>query len=267
MKYKYTSLILVGDFWGLSLLLKYIPHQLVSCLICSSIRPQYIKKIEMLGRDLNKKVLIQPPYKSKYYPTFFDALKVDDYDLLICNSYSLLIQENVLELVNQNAINIHPSLLPKNRGPHPTQWVIIKGETQTGVTMHYMDNQFDCGDLISQQEISIDYYDTWVSLDEKISKTTESLIKTNIDRILCGNNERTQQDSSLSSKNGKLNADFPQIDFKTMTDLEIYNLIRGQVSPLSGAFITSKDGKRTHFPTLTSMKEIENLRRKWSKSE
>ena len=76
----------------------------------------------------------------------------------------------MLKLFNYNCINVHWALLPKNRGANPTQWAIIKGEDRTGVTIHYMDESLDSGDIISQKELNIAVENTWVDVNDKLKK-------------------------------------------------------------------------------------------------
>ena len=87
---------------------------------------------------------------------------------MICNSFSLILREDLLEKINYNAINIHSSLLPKNRGPNPIQWAILI-DKKTGLTIHFIDDGIDTGDIIFQKEVNIDFDDTWVVIT-KISK-------------------------------------------------------------------------------------------------
>ncbi len=264
MKTKFNSLVLVGDYWGLNLLLKYIPREKVKCLVCSSIRPQYITNIRKVADDLGVKCLVQPTYKSSHYSGFIEQLQSFEFDLLVCNSYSLLLTNDFLKLVNFNAINIHPSYLPKNRGPHPTQWVIIKGETETGVTMHYMDKKFDTGDITCQKKIVIDHEDTWISLDKKISCVTEEIIRENILKVLDGKLQRIAQEETECSTNGKLDEKFPKIDFATMNNLQIYNLIRAQLPPLKGAYVEDSSGILHYIEKFVPFDQIEALRAKYT---
>ena len=118
--------------------------------------------------------------------------------MLICNSYSLIIRKNILEIFKFNCINIHWSLLPKNRGPNPTQWAIIKGEDKTGLTIHYMNQNLDSGDIIYQEEVKIGIKDTWVIVNENLKKVSLKLLKAKLPNILKGKNPRLKQNNLLS---------------------------------------------------------------------
>lgn len=76
-------------------------------------------------------------------------------DLIICADFGLLIPEKILNLARLGALNLHPSLLPKYRGPAPIPWAILSEETQTGVSIIQMTSEFDQGPIIAQQPIPI----------------------------------------------------------------------------------------------------------------
>ncbi len=81
-------------------------------------------------------------------------------DLGIVCSYCKLLPKEFLEIPKDGFINVHPSLLPKYRGGNPYSHVIINGEKETGVTLHFMDEHFDTGDIITQQKVEIFDTDT-----------------------------------------------------------------------------------------------------------
>src|SRR3990167_542005 len=76
----------------------------------------------------------------------------EDFDLFIVASYGKIIPKSILEYPKFGALNVHPSLLPKFRGPSPIQSFILSGEEKTGVTIMLMDEQVDHGQILSQKE-------------------------------------------------------------------------------------------------------------------
>lgn len=74
--------------------------------------------------------------------------------------YGQRLSKSILDIPLKGCINFHPSLLPKYRGPTPVNWAIINGETETGVTAHYMEEEFDKGDIIFQRKLAISNDDT-----------------------------------------------------------------------------------------------------------
>lgn len=247
------------DFSGWESLKDLIPKSKIACLVGSCLRKEDLETLEEAAEIDSFHFLIQPTQKSKDFSQFLQDFQKLSPDLIFCRSYSLLIPDAVLKTVNDNAINLHPALLPKNRGPNPIQWAIIKGEIQTGVTLHCMNQDFDSGDIITQQKVEIAFEDTWVDLKDKLFTAAQELLSKELPKILSGQIQRVSQDEKQASQNSRITSDFPQIDFKTMSDLQIYNLIRAQVSPLQGAFVL-KEGKRIHFDQKLSLEEIKALR-------
>jgi UDP-4-amino-4-deoxy-L-arabinose formyltransferase/UDP-glucuronic acid dehydrogenase (UDP-4-keto-hexauronic acid decarboxylating) len=260
----FKRIILFGDDFGVSQLLKFVPIKKIKALVCASIRPQYIEELSSIAQELNIPLLIQPRHKSEAYEAFKNDLALLKPDLLLCNSYSMIIRTDVRHIFNENCINIHWSLLPKNRGPNPIQWALIKGEKETGVTIHYMDEGIDTGDVIAQQTISIDEKDTWVSLKDRLITVSSELIEHTLPIILLSQNTRVQQNEQLSSTNVRLDAKYPKIDFSTMSNLTIYNLIRAQIKPLKGAYI-ERYNEIVYLDTMVSLEEIKQLRETYGK--
>jgi len=144
------------------------------------------------------------------------------------------------------------------------QWAIINDDEYTGVTIHYMDNGVDTGDVIAQIKVKIDNTDTWVDLKDKLVIASDKILKETLAKILQGVNKREKQDERLSLSNFRLDTKYPRIDFELMNDKEIYNLIRAQVYPLKGAFI--QDGKkRVYFNKKVSLEDIKKLRKNYAK--
>ncbi|MEK7448141.1 MAG: formyltransferase family protein [Planctomycetota bacterium] len=260
---KYKQIVLVGDTVGILLLMKYAPQASITGIIAAGVRPQYINELSELSKNLGIRFLIQPEFKTNRYSGFLTGFKKLNADLLICNSYSMVIREDILKLINYNAVNVHWALLPKNRGPNPVQWAIIKEESQTGVTVHYMNDGIDSGDIIAQKAVPIDFKDTWCALSNKLSAATEDLLEEEIPRILTGVNKRFPQDNSQATRNTRLRPESPRIDFKVMTDMEIYNLIRAQVKPLKGAYL-EHNGEKVYFPEFIEHEKVKELRKKYA---
>lgn len=259
----YKRIIIFGDNYGIPLMLKYLPARLVRAVVAASIRPDYIKEIAKLASSLKASFLIQPRYNTREYALFFKAISKITPDLLICNSYSMIIRRDILKALGYNAINVHSALLPRNRGPNPVQWAIIKGECETGVTIHYMDERIDCGDIIAQKKVMVGFEDTWVALSRRITLAMEELLSEQITLILNAENNRYVQDGSLASYNKRLTANTPMIDFVKMSDTEIYNLIRAQVKPLRGAFVVHK-GRRLYFDEFVRRADIKKIRDRYA---
>ena len=151
---EFKKTLLFGTYEGVMQVLKNIDYgERIVSIIGPSIRPAELKLLEKLSKKINIPLISQPKYNSLEYKNFISKIHDLDYDSIISNSYSMIIRPDVLMYCNYNAINIHWSLLPLNRGPNPIQWAIIKGENYTGVTVHFIDDGLDTGDIIIQQKI------------------------------------------------------------------------------------------------------------------
>lgn len=261
--YRFRNIAVVGDNFGIRQIMKFLSPDLVRCLIAASIRRQYLSDIAETSREMDVPILIQPKYGSKEYVNFLASFQEQKADLIICNSYSMMIRKDLLESVNYNAINIHWALLPKNRGPNPIQWSIIRGEAKTGVTIHYIDHDIDSGDIIAQEEVDIGFNDTWNSLRDKLARASDRLLERELPNILSAEITRMPQNHRDATVNSRLTPDSPKINFSAMDDAEIYNLIRAQVHPLKGAYVDN-GGSRIYFSSFMKYEEVKELRKQYA---
>lgn len=258
----YGSIALFGDSSGINQLLQTVPNNIVKCIVGASNRPQYHSELKKISEELNCGFLIQPVRNKKEYSVFLQAFISYDAEIILCKSYSMILREELLQSVNFNAINFHASLLPANRGANPENWAIIKGERETGLTLHYMSAEIDGGDIIAQRKIEIDIDDTWVSLLNKIKMSQVDFLQDEIEKIIEGKNSRMRQELGDNILNKRLTPEFPEIEFDKMSDMQIYNLIRAQVHPLMGAYIL-KNKQRIYFNEFIPLEEIPELREKY----
>jgi methionyl-tRNA formyltransferase len=153
-----------------------------------------------------------------------------------------MIPKEMLNIPKYGAINMHGSLLPKYRGRCPINWVIINGETETGVTLHYMIEKPDAGDIIAQKRCRIDLEDTAFTLLSKIERAAAELLKETLPLIKESKNKRVKQDLSKGSYFGGRKPEDGRIDWNKKT-VEIYNLIRAVTHPYPGAYAFYKGSK------------------------
>jgi methionyl-tRNA formyltransferase len=110
---------------------------------------------------------------------FVKTLKDFHADMFVVVAYGQFLPAAVLDIPPLGAINVHPSLLPKYRGAAPVNWVIINGETETGVSIMKINHVMDAGDILAQEKVDIHADDTAVTLKEKIVRLSpEVLLKT-----------------------------------------------------------------------------------------
>lgn len=149
-----------------------------------------------------------------------------DPDLIITCAYGKILPKKLLETPKLGCINVHASLLPKLRGGAPIHHAIIDGYKETGITIMYMSEEMDAGDIISQEKITISDEDTTETLHDKLSQIGRTLLLETLPSILNGTNQRIKQDASKVTFGYVITREDEKIDFhKTKT--EIINQIRG----------------------------------------
>lgn len=121
-------------------------------------------------------------------------------DLIIVASFNRIISGEVLKIPKLGVINFHPSLLPAYKGPYPDQAVLLNGEKETGVTVHYVTEKVDSGNIIFQRKILIDENDSYSTLKKKIAEVSEQIVP-EICSLFKGNNipDGIPQDETKSS--------------------------------------------------------------------
>lgn len=98
-------------------------------------------------------------------------------DIAVVCSFNYKIPKTLLESVKEGFINVHPSLLPKYRGPNPYSAAILGNEKETGVTLHFMDENFDTGDMVAQRKIEITPYETMGTLFNRTNIIALDMLK------------------------------------------------------------------------------------------
>jgi len=150
-------------------------------------------------------------------------------------SYRHLIPESVLELAPLGAFNLHPSLLPAYRGRAPVNWMIVNGEREAGVTLHYMVARADAGDIVGQRAVAIDDSDNALSLYRKLVPLGVELIVEMHPKIVAGTAPRRKMDISKGTYFGRRRPEDGRIDWRWPAR-RIFNLVRAVTHPYPGAF-------------------------------
>lgn len=165
---------------------------------------------------------------------FADILKEVDPELIVVVAYGKILPKNVLDYPKYGCINLHVSLLPKYRGAAPMQRAIIDGESETGVSIMYMEEGLDTGDVIDTVKFPISGTDDFESIHDRSAEIGSGLLSEVIPKIESGNINAVKQDESLASYARKVEKTDCKIDF-TLPAKKLDCLIRG-VTPIPGAF-------------------------------
>lgn len=161
-------------------------------------------------------------------------------DIIFSIYYRRLLPKEMLEIPHMGSINLHPAVLPKDRGPNPTLWMILRGEKFAGATLHYIDEGMDTGDIIDQYtNVPIGSRTTGFELNKTIMDVGLDLFKKNYSAILCGNNKRIPQDDEKATCNMSFKPSMRYIDW-SKTNTEVISQIRAYAPPYAGALAVSK---------------------------
>jgi methionyl-tRNA formyltransferase len=155
-------------------------------------------------------------------------------DLIVTAAYGQILPKSVLAMPKYGCINVHGSLLPKYRGGAPIQRSIMNGETETGVTIMYMAEGLDTGDMIRAAKTPIEPDDHAGTIFEKLSVVGARLLIDTLPSILDGTAPRTPQNEAEATYSPNLTRDDERIDWKRSAN-ELYNQLRG-LSPHPGVF-------------------------------
>ena len=164
-----------------------------------------------------------------------DRIRAAAPDLLFSFYYRSMLGKEVLGLPRLAALNLHGSLLPKYRGRAPVNWVLVKGEAETGVTLHFMTEKPDAGDIVGQAVVPIAFDDTAITLFGKMESAASRLLDDLLPRIAGGDIPRRANDLARGSYFGGRRPEDGRIDWSRPA-LEIYNLVRAVTRPYPGAF-------------------------------
>lgn len=157
-------------------------------------------------------------------------------ELIIVSGWYHMIGKKILGIPPKGVVGLHSSMLPKYRGGAPLVWQIINGEKAAGISLFYLAEGTDSGDIIAQRSVVIEEYDTIGTLYDKISIEGMRLLKDNLPLIAA--------DKSMRMKQVELSANeiYPQrspqdgIINWTSTSRQVYNFVRAQTRPYPGAY-------------------------------
>ncbi|WP_040268370.1 bifunctional UDP-4-amino-4-deoxy-L-arabinose formyltransferase/UDP-glucuronic acid oxidase ArnA [Pseudomonas rhodesiae] len=156
-------------------------------------------------------------------------------DYLFSFYYRNLLSEALLGTASKGAFNLHGSLLPKYRGRAPANWVLVNGETETGVTLHRMVKRADAGAILAQQKVTIERSDTALTLHAKLRDAATSLLRDALPQLVAGKLTETAQDDSQATYFGRRTAADGKLEWKKPAE-ELFNLVRAVTQPYPGAF-------------------------------
>jgi UDP-4-amino-4-deoxy-L-arabinose formyltransferase / UDP-glucuronic acid dehydrogenase (UDP-4-keto-hexauronic acid decarboxylating) len=169
------------------------------------------------------------------HPIWVQRIKKMNPDIIFSFYYRKIVKSAILDIPKYGCLNLHGSLLPKYRGRCPVNWVLVHGEKETGVTLHYMTPKPDDGDIISRKKVAISDDDTAKTLYDKLTTASAELLDEILPRIKTGKAPRMSQDNAQATYYGGRRPKDGEIDW-TKSDTEVRNLVRAVTHPYPGAF-------------------------------
>lgn len=186
-------------------------------------RGEHLKESPVKKLAQEKAILTLQPNKIREE---YEEILALEPDLIITCAYGQILPEEIISYPRLGCINVHASLLPKLRGGAPIQRAIMNGFNETGVTIMYMNNEMDKGDMISSRSIEILDEDTADTLHDKLMVVGRDLLLDTLPSIIDGTNERIIQNDSKATYGFIIKKEDEKINF-SKTKREIYNQIRG----------------------------------------
>ncbi|MCE4048364.1 MULTISPECIES: methionyl-tRNA formyltransferase [Bacillaceae] len=155
-------------------------------------------------------------------------------DLIVTAAFGQILPKELLDAPKLGCINVHASLLPELRGGAPIHYSIIQGKEKTGITIMYMAEKLDAGDILTVAEVPIEEEDTVGTLHDKLSETGSELLSSTLPKLIAGELTPIPQDDEKATFAPNIKRSDERIDWSSSGE-QIYNKIRG-MNPWPVAF-------------------------------
>jgi methionyl-tRNA formyltransferase len=185
------------------------------------------------GRALPTQVLILQPARIKDRQAT-EEIRALQPDVIVVMAYGQILPREVLEIPNLACLNLHASPLPRWRGAAPIQAAIAAGDPETAITVMYMAEGLDTGDILLQRRVSVRSNDTGGSLHDRLARIAPEALIEALQLLGKGDAPRIPQDGSLATYAPKLTRDNGKIDWSAPAEM-IERKIRA-FNPWPGAF-------------------------------
>ena len=174
-----------------------------------------------------------------------ERLREIDADVAVVVAYGKLIPVDLLTVPTHGFINLHPSLLPRHRGPSPIQWSLVCGDRNTGVTTMLLDEGMDTGPILLQHRVEIERHETAEQLAPRLAETGADLVVETLDRLENGAVTAKPQPEDGANVTPMLRRSFAKVNW-TMPARQLVNRLRG-FTPWPGLFTKFRGGRLKIF--------------------
>jgi methionyl-tRNA formyltransferase len=180
-----------------------------------------------------------PVFQPQRIKNAVEEIRALNPDVIVVMAYGQILPRAVLEIPRTACLNLHASLLPRHRGAAPIQAAIVAGDRETGISVIYMDEGLDTGDVLLQERIEIAPGETGGSLHDRLAQMAPAALSDALARLASGTAPRIPQDSSIATYAPKLEREDGKIDWNESAEL-IERKIRA-FDPWPGAFTVLRD--------------------------
>jgi methionyl-tRNA formyltransferase len=170
-----------------------------------------------------------------------DALAETGAEAAAVVAYGRIIPAHLLEAFPRGLVNLHPSLLPRHRGPSPIQWSLVCGDRSTGVTTMLLDEGMDTGPILLQQRLEIEPRETAEMLSQRLAVIGADLLVQTFDRLEAGDLEPRPQPEDGVNVTPMLHRSFAKVDW-SMSARQLVNRLRG-FTPWPGLYTKLRGGR------------------------
>jgi len=160
-------------------------------------------------------------------------------DLIVTAAFGQILPKELLDAPKLGCINVHASLLPELRGGAPIHYAILEGKKKTGITIMYMAEKLDAGDILTQASVEITEEDNVGTLHDKLSAIGSELLSETLPKLIAGELKGIPQDDEKATFASNIKREQERIDWSASGE-EIYNKIRG-LNPWPVAYTTLQD--------------------------
>jgi methionyl-tRNA formyltransferase len=219
------------------------------------------KKKQRYGQEIIESAHIDPSQifngsKLREKETF-EAIKALRADIGLSILFDYIISKDFIDLFPKGIVNLHPSCLPYNRGQYPNVWSIVE-RTPSGITLHYIDEGIDTGDIIAQKEVPVEWTDTGETLYRKLEQGSVELFREHWPLIREGKEQRISQSDMEGTYH--VTQDVRRIDEidlnKRYAARDLINIIRARTfPPYKGAYFW--DGNKKIYVRIQLLEEDE----------
>ncbi len=173
-------------------------------------------------------------------PEFLEIFRGLAPDMIVLVAFGQILPKDIIDSPPLGCVNVHPSLLPRYRGAAPMNWALIRGEVKTGVTIMWMDEGVDSGDILLQEETPIEPGETYDHLHDRLAVLGAQCLLRTIEGLAAGTVRRIPQDHSLATLAPRLKKEDGLIRWEAPAR-DIVHFVAG-LSSVPGAY-THLDGK------------------------